>query len=353
VRGSPGSTVDDSDYGKLVRGARAYAESGRADRSADAAARAVELAPERPEAYVVWGHALAMQKELAKSAEKFERARKLGSVERQLFIELASVYDVTGKYDQAVEVYQAWLAKAPDDVEVLGELGLTLIMRERPQEAATILARAVELAPHDLQLRQDWAYALLLQGEVDRAAVELQKVLISEPDRADALRFLAQARALSGHEREALDLLDRLMVKAPSDGGARRLRARLRQVNGDPQGALADYEALLGATPTDGGLLLGAGGALLALGRFDEAARALEQARATLGDLPEVRFREAQLAHARGEKGALAKLHAAAKEMPRNVEAWRTVHQAARAGRDKRLEIDSGKRLVELGARPD
>ncbi len=342
-----------AEYERLTGAALSYLESGKPERAVKPLERAVALAPERPEAHVLWGRALAMVQDLAGSAAHYEKARALGSRDRQLFLELASVYDISQRYDEAIGVYEAWLAQDPHDVEMLAELGLTLLLRQRYPDAAGVLARAVELAPLDLQLRQDWGFALLRVGEIDRAAEELGKVLTSEPERPEAMRFLAQARAAQGREQEALELLDRLLRLAPTDAGGLRIRARLRLLSGQAQGALDDYGALLAAAPQDGAALLGAAGAFTALGRVAEAQKVLEQARGVLGDVVEVRLREAQLAVKKGDRGALQRLHEVAREMPQSLEAWRAVHAAARAARDKKLEVESGKHLVGLGARPD
>jgi tetratricopeptide (TPR) repeat protein len=333
------------EYERALSTARSYIELGRIERALDLAEAAARRSPERPEAYIVWGRALASQNQLAPSAEKYERARALGSRDRQLFVELSSVYDVSRAYDKAIAVYRDWLEKSPDDAEMQQQLGLSLLLSGRAKEAVPSLRRACALEPDDLQVRQDLGYALLRSHDLAGASSELEKVLAKEPNRAEALRLLAETRAAQGRLRDALSFADRALLNDAKDTRARRVRARLRQVMGDAKGALADYQALLSGRPDDGPALLGAAGALLALERPGEAVPLIEQARAKLGDDPDVRFREAQLAWRRGERSALTTLRQLADHFPRPDEVWAELERAARKLQDKKLAAEAKRHL--------
>ena len=174
--------TDEPSYERLVRAAQSYADAGRPDRAAELAAQAAAQEPNRGEAFYVWGHSLAQQQQLEVAAEKYERARALGLKERALFAELASVYDVAKRYEDALGVYRAYLAIAPQDAGMLMEMGLTLLLLDRTAEAVTALEQAAALLPQEAQLQQDLGYALLRAGRPGDAARVLEKLLQQEAD---------------------------------------------------------------------------------------------------------------------------------------------------------------------------
>lgn len=342
---APAPASPAADYDHRVATAASLVELGRLDRALDLCAEAAKSAPERSEAYVVWGRALASESRLREAAEQYEHARSLGSRDRRLFVELSSIYDVAKAYDRSVEVYRDWLAKTPGDAEMHQELGLTYLLLERFGEAAASLREAARLLPTDLQVRQDLGYALLRAQDLAGASVELEAVLNADPERTEALRYLAQTRAAQGRTDDALALLDRALAVTPTDARARRVRARLRALAGNPAGALTDYQALLAERADDAPALLGAAGALLALERPAEATPLVAQARASLGDVPDVRFREAQLGWRKGDRKALTTLRTLADGWPTPGEIWREVALAARKLGDKKLTAEARKAL--------
>jgi tetratricopeptide (TPR) repeat protein len=332
-----------ADYDRLVTSAASFVQIGRLERACDMARAAAQMAPERPEAYVVWGRALASANDLDHATEQFERARQLGSRDRELYLELSSIYDVTRAYDKAIGVYRDWLGTNPGDAEMHQELGLTHLLIEHFAEAAESLRSALALRPDDLQIRQDLGHALLRQGDLTAAATELERVLAVDAKRPEALRLLAQTRAAAGRSEDALKLLDRALTLDPHDPRVLRVRARLRHLSGDGRGALADFRALLAQSPDDAAAMLGAAGALLALERTDEAAPLVAAARQELGDHPDVQFREAQIAWRRADRAALGRLRAITDKVGNPVEVWTEIGLAARKLGDNKLAAEAAK----------
>ena len=335
-----------ADYDRLVATAKSYVEMGRVERAVDLAQTAAARAPQRPEAYVVWGRALASQNVLEDAAAKYEQARTLGSRDRELFVELTSVYDVSRAYEKAIAVYGDWLDKTPDDAEMHAELALTLLLLNRFPDAVAHLRQAARLQPANLQTRQDLGYALLRNQDLTGASSTLEAVLAADPQRPEALVLLAQTRAAMGHSIDALPLLDRALGLDPKNVRAVRVRARLRQLTHDAPAALGDYQTLLAENPQDAAALLGAAGALIALGRLNEATPLVAKARDRLGDHPDVRFREAQIAWRQGDRAAVATLRKMADAMPNQTEIWDELATAAKKLGDKRLSTEAGKHLA-------
>ncbi|MBI5507796.1 MAG: tetratricopeptide repeat protein [Deltaproteobacteria bacterium] len=337
------------DYDTMVKTARSYAESGRPERAIELCQEASRMAPDRPEAYVVWGLSLAQQKHLDESAVRYEDAVRRGSKDRELFAELASVYDVSRRYEEAARVYRAYLALAPDDAEMHQELGLTLLLLEKFDEAIQELKTANVMRPDDLQMQQDLGYAFLRARKMADAVTVLAKVTAADPNRPEAMRMLARATAATGKPVEALKILDRVLAARPEDQRARRMRARIRLLTDDAAGANDDYRVLLSASPDDSSLLMGAAGAFIAMGNLEEADQTLDHVRQALGSHPLLEFREAQIAWRRGNKQAIKALTQFARDNANDLEAWREVHAAAKQAKNQALAAEAAEKLKALG----
>ncbi|MEE8409292.1 MAG: tetratricopeptide repeat protein [Myxococcota bacterium] len=347
--GAPPPVTAPTDYAGMIKAARSYTEAGRPEQAEAVAKRAAARDPGRPEAYCIWGRSLAQQKKLKESAEKYEMARQRGVTDRECFIELASVYDVSGRYHEAVDVYRAYLKKSPDDTEMRQELGLTFLLLQRFDEAVAELEKAVSTNPDDLQLQQDLGYALVRGDWPAEAAKVLERVLARDPSAHQATLFLARARAALGMPLEAMALVDQLITGRKASEQALRMRAHLRHLTDNAAGALDDYQWLLKAKPDDAAALLGAAGALIALGRIDAATKTVARAVEVLEKHPLIDFRQAQIAWRHGEAKALGALVKYARRNPTHVEAWREVRAAAKTSRDRKLEQEATAKLRDLG----
>jgi tetratricopeptide (TPR) repeat protein len=337
-------------YDRRVRTALSLAESGKGAQATGVAEQATTLEPDRPEAYQVWGLALAQSGDLKQSAEKYEMARARGGRDRRLFAELASVYDVSQRYEDAVRVYRDYLAIDPSDADMRQELALTLLLLQRYEPAVRELETVAEKRPDDLQVRQDLGYAYLRAGEPKKAIATLESVLAAEANRPDAMLHLARAYAADGRAGGAITLCDRLLASRPEDETALRMRARLLLLVGNAPAAAKDYEALLRvAKPDDPAVLLGYAGVLIALDQLDRAEALVAKVRQTVADHPLVAFRAAQVGWRRGERSALKALADFARNNPTDVEAWRELNNAARRYKDSKLEKEAQAKLRALG----
>lgn len=340
-------------YERLIRAARAHAEAGRVEQATKLAERGVQEQPDKPDAYAILGLTLAQLGKLDEAAAQYELARSHGGKDRRIFVELASVYDVAQKWNEAVGVYLDYLKDHPDDAEMRQELGLTYLLLQKDQEAAHELQIVARAHPENAQVQQDWAYALLRTGEPKTAAEILEKLIAQDPNRTEAIILLARARAAEGKPADAIAHLDRVIAANPSEQRALRMRARLYQVTGNLEKAAGDYEKLIAAGAAgDNAVLLGYAGALIALGRLDDAQAALGKVREKLKGHPLLAFREAQLAWRRGNKAALKTIAEFARNNPTDVEAWRETLAAAKKLHDKKLIKDAQTKLRSLGDLP-
>jgi tetratricopeptide (TPR) repeat protein len=339
-----------SSYERLVAAARTHVERGRSERALELARRAVDANPERPEAYLVVGLAHAQTGKLDESAAQYEMARERGSTERRLFAELASVYDVAQRYDDAVRVYRERLAMAPDDAEMRQELGLTLLLLKQFDAAVTELRTVAKADPDNTQACLDLGYALLRAGRPREAAALFEQAIRTQPSRHDVELLLARARAACGEADAAIAILDNVIAARPGEAAPLRMRARMLLLTGKEEGAAADYRRLLElAQPGDPAVLLGYAGVLIALDQLRKAEALLHRVQRDIGEHPVLSFRQAQIAWRRGNRRAIYTLAGFARDNPTDVEAWREVHAAARKFKDRKLRNEATNKLRSLG----
>lgn len=214
-------------YTQLLVAAQDALAAGHADAAITLAADACRLDAARPEAFVVRGRALAQHDHVADSSAQFERARALGCRDAQLYMALASNYDVEHRYPEAVAVYLDYLSDHPHDAAMRDELGLTYLLLGAPDDAIAQLRQALRAAPDSLQIRQDLGYALLASHAFAEAEVQLARVCAAPEPTPEAKLLWAQALTAQHKWQQALGVVTQLTTQYPLNRGAQHLQNHL------------------------------------------------------------------------------------------------------------------------------
>ncbi len=84
---------------------------------------------------------------------------------------LGSAYDQDGQFEAARSQYEKALAKKPDEMSILNNMGMSHILQGDPKNAETILRKASQSpkARGEPRIRQNLALAVGLQGRFDEA----------------------------------------------------------------------------------------------------------------------------------------------------------------------------------------
>ncbi len=69
-----------------------------------------------------------------------------------------------GKFDQAIQVFQAGIAVAPGDATLYNNLGIALLEQKKPEEAIALYRRAIELQPELVIARHNLGKAFPAQS---------------------------------------------------------------------------------------------------------------------------------------------------------------------------------------------
>jgi tetratricopeptide (TPR) repeat protein len=118
-----------------------------------------------------------------------------------------------GRFDDAIALYRAALARDPADALTYSNLGTALAAKGQLDAAIMQYQRAVDLAPNDADNHYNLANALAAQGKLPDAVGQFQAALRIDPGLADAhlnlgnaLSTLGQSEAAAVHYRRVLEL---------------------------------------------------------------------------------------------------------------------------------------------------
>ena len=158
--------------------------------------------------------------------------------------ELATMYRVLRRYDEALELLERQRRLRPDDPAVLADIGRSLSGLGRYAEAEAMLRRALEGLDSPLTR---YALGLVLDrtGRRSEAIVEYRRALDHNPNHLGALNNLGVALAAQGRMDEATRRFERLVAVDPGNADAHaNLGVALAAVGARDRAARALREAL-------------------------------------------------------------------------------------------------------------
>ena len=159
-----------------------------ADRSRQAAEKAIALAPERPDGYLAMGLFEALvAHDLNRALEQNTRARSLAPGDAGTLAATGAVESSLARWDSAVEHLRQAERLDPRDPSVRERLGATLVGLRRYPEAREALDRGLDVAPAHMGLREWKAMTFLAQGDL----VGARAVLAAAPPEVEPAALAA------------------------------------------------------------------------------------------------------------------------------------------------------------------
>ena len=217
-----------------------------------------------------------------------------------------------GRLSEAARLYEAIIAREPDNAEARLNLGVILLSAGRANEAKPLMKRALQLKPNEPGYLVNYLGALMYAGDFAEALDLSRRALDRQPRNADFLyvhalslqkldrleearaRFVALLRLAPGHrggrleyavtlarlgkQEEPLRLAEALIAEYPTYPNPYLVRANIRADRGEIGLAVADYERALALQPNAYELWQGYGRALEKLGQYDRALAAFDRA---------------------------------------------------------------------------
>ncbi|MBT5060459.1 MAG: tetratricopeptide repeat protein, partial [Gemmatimonadetes bacterium] len=130
-----------------------HARAGDTEAARTGFATAVELNPDLAEARVNLAVMAWEAGETDTALEHFRHASDLDPFNRDLICNLGLIYTQTGDTREAVDLYLAYLAQVPEDVEVLGRLAEVQLLRQEDADARATAARLLQIDPEHARAR--------------------------------------------------------------------------------------------------------------------------------------------------------------------------------------------------------
>ena len=304
---------DPNDVGALKLGARIAIDADDPDRAISDMRLALAQAPNDPEIMTITAiaHERAGSRELA--GEQLARAVEVSGQAPAESLRYARFLLQDGKIGPAESVVAAALRKAPDDRDLLQQLGRIQLARKdwaRVDQVAGLLRQQDDPAARAMAADLETA-SLDAQGRTADAAAALEGLAGSDGGTdggdASAMARLVQNYVAAGDPAAARRYLGDVLAKDPASVPARLLLAGLDLEAGDAAAAEAGYRAVVTDAPALPQAHLALYGFLAGQGRAAEAAAALDAGLAAAPDSPALLFAKAGQLEQKGDvDGAIA-----------------------------------------------
>lgn len=158
--------------------------------------------------------------------------------------ELATMFRLLRRYDEALELLERRRRRRPDDHGVLADIGRCLSGLRRYGEAERMLRRALA-GLDNAATRYELGLVLDRAGRLSEAVDEYRRALDRNPNHLEALNNLGAALANQGRMDEAVRRFERLIAIDPGNADARaNLGLALAAAGAPAEAARAFREAL-------------------------------------------------------------------------------------------------------------
>ncbi len=344
--------LDPDHVAALVWLGRVLLEAGKPAEARPPLERALELHPESASAHYVLGRVKLALGEPQAAVEHLERALELHPEATVVHYPLAMAYRALGELGRAQEhlARRGEVDIFPYDplMESLRgllqtpfahmDLGSQAFHKEDFEEAERHFRRAVAAAPEEAGTHFGLGAVLQAQGRLAEAEAAYEQALRLKPDYARALYNLGTVAERKGDDARASELYRRAAAADPALALPWLRAGEILRRQGDDAASLQAYVRALGLEPRNARAHFGRAMALVRLGRWQEARRALEEAARAL---PE----QTALAH------ALARLLAASPDPAARdgARALELVRQLAPHQANTDLAETAAMALAELG----
>ncbi len=194
-----------------------------------------------------------------------------------LLYNVAQVYTVLGKMDEAIEMYTAAMRMDPHYSEYFNERGSLYLKVDRLEEAERDFLRAIELSPPYMEVWTNLGQCYNQMGRTEEAVSAYSRALDLHPNQWLALAGRGYAYDALGDTERALADFDETLRINPSQPLVYASRAVLRYQGRRVVDSLSDLDQAIALAPDMAEFYQNRAAALSDLGRVEEAARDLRK----------------------------------------------------------------------------
>lgn len=194
------------------------------------------LALKDPARLVGLGNAMVERGSFANAFGFFNRALELDPRHGPALAAAGDLALRQGDGPLAFGYFAAWASQDPNSADAFLGMGISLNLRQQPDEALPVLQRAMTLGAPRGGVAEQWGVALDLLGRQRDAQIAYGEALQALPHDRQATRNLALSLAISGDAAAAMQLLQRYADDGDSPD-IRRTLAFVKALTGDLPGA--------------------------------------------------------------------------------------------------------------------
>jgi len=194
---------------------------------------------------------LEEQKDYSAMELMYQDLKAKNSSEAWVFVSLAKLYNMQGKYHKAKEVLEEFVAAQPANVEAK-QLLVSLVETKEPELALSLLDSYIKEDVTAFDLRFKKIGLLVSQGKRDAAKAEIEAISDQADDIESANRasvMLASLDLRQDDTEAANKRLNDIFLKNPEHEAALLLKARLEIVGGDIDSAVTRLRTVLRNNP--------------------------------------------------------------------------------------------------------
>ncbi len=182
---------------------------------------ALAMAPADPTVYYLLGRHWRGVQDHQAAYEAFVQARRLDPDNPALAVEIGKSLHILGKPDEAAEWYRIAVSLAPGDVRWQRILAAFYADTEYKldEEGLAFIQQASENAPQDADIRTSLGWAYYRTGDTDRAYEQLNIALGMTPDSPRTLYYLGRVLETMGNDASAASAYMSAIGEAGRDSG--------------------------------------------------------------------------------------------------------------------------------------
>lgn len=173
--------------------------------------------------------------------------------------------------NEAIACYQQAYQIAPNDIDVLNNLGSLLGMIGSIDKAASYFSKLIKIAPNNIEAITNLATSYQHLGQFEQAEKHYLKALAIEPSAIDTQYNIAICYSQMGKIHQSYDHLNTLFRSDPNNPSFQLLKAELEYKLGHLEKAYPLLKSLIEKVDSPGAALTLLGKTLIQLNQFDDA----------------------------------------------------------------------------------
>jgi tetratricopeptide (TPR) repeat protein len=285
--------------------------------------------------------------------ESYRRALALNNRLEPALFDLGTLYQMTGRPHEAVEIYDRLLEFYPDNISVRERLIDLYTKMKQPEMAEKQLEAIKKYSRPGEPGRQALGLIYLRQGKLDQSIEELKLIVSAWPNDDKSRYYLATAYAQKGETEEALDHFSRVRPQSKYYVNARTHMAYLLETQEKHAEAIKILEELIAAKEKKPEIYLMLASVYEAMNDYDKALAVVKEGLKQDSKNVDLMFRLGVILDKKGDKeGCIRQMRAILEIEPNHAEALNYIgYTYAEQG----VRLDEALDLVQKAAklRPD